>query len=335
MEYGRCVDDCDYTCAEGAFSGDDACDVLIDVAQGMGQNQVSALGAYRMQCAPQAECALLRTSIAGNENCCPTSLGLSNYNALCPKEFPKSVCSSACAPAFLYFHQKCGNWVENNMTATDADIADEMQTTSDICRGTLLRDGARRAYESVSGSSTVYLSVGAYIMAVPPILFFMLFVFFGRHVSTLFRMIVAGAAFAIGILWPTLSPFFGRCGMGAEAGLQSACDTEGPPPVTAGTLGQIAFACVVASCTAYTCRQKLRVGNGIQGFIVGYIVAMWTTNLWIGGMTQNLDTTWLIFGIQLLFGAGGAFLNVVFPVRPPRAARAARGAWLGASEIHV
>ena len=107
--------------------------------------------------------------------------------------------------------------------------------------------------------------------------------------------------------------------MGAEAGLQSACDTEGPPPVTAGTLGQIAFACVVASCTAYTCRQKLRVGNGIQGFIVGYIVAMWTTNLWIGGMTQNLDTTWLIFGIQLLFGAGGAFLNVVFPVRtlPP------------------
>ena len=42
-----------------------------------------------------------------------------------------------------------------------------------------------------------------------------------------------------------------------------------------------------------------------------------TPNLWIGGMTQNLDTTWLIFGIQLLFGAGGAFLNVVFPVRPP------------------
>ncbi len=78
----------------------------------------------------------------------------------------------------------------------------------------------------------------------------------------------------------------------------------GPPPVTAGTLGQIAFACVVASCTAYTCRQKLRVGNGIQGFIVGYIVAMWTTNLWIGGMTQNVDTTWLVFGIQLLFGAG-------------------------------
>ena len=66
------------------------------------------------------------------------------------------------------------------------------------------------------------------------------------------------------------------------------------------------------------------MGNGIQGFIVGYIVAMWTTNLWIGGMTQNVDTTWLVLGIQLLFGAGGAFLNVVFPVRLPPAPRRPR-----------
>ena len=68
MEYGRCVDDCDYTCNEAAFSGDSACDVLIPVAQGMGENQVSALGAYRMQCAPEAECALLRTSALRTNN---------------------------------------------------------------------------------------------------------------------------------------------------------------------------------------------------------------------------------------------------------------------------
>ena len=89
-------------------------------------------------------------------------------------------------------------------------------------------------------------------------------------------------------------------------GLSKACNVDETQAVTAGTLANIAFSCVVAACASFTSRQKKRVGNGIQGFVLGYIIAMWTTNLWIGGMTQNVDTTWLVFGIQLLFGAGGS-----------------------------
>ena len=202
-----------------------------------------------------------------------------------------------------------------------------MQTTADICQGTMLRDGARMIYEAVSGSKTVYLSVGAYVMILPPLVFLLLFVFFGRHLATLFRMLICGGAFALAILWPTLSQFFGVCGLGAEmGGLSKACNVDETQAVTAGTLANIAFSCVVAACASFTSRQKKRVGNGIQGFVLGYIIAMWTTNLWIGGMTQNVDTTWLVFGIQLLFGAGG---SVSPKSLPPRSASCCRGVNLG------
>ena len=267
------------------------------------------------------------TAAVAKSACCPTDLGLSNYQAVCPKEFPFNTCGSACAPVFLFFWSECGDWARTNLTTTDPDIAGEMQTTADICQGTMLRDGARMIYEAVSGSKTVYLSVGAYVMIMPPFVFLLLFVFFGRHLATLFRMLICGGAFALVILWPTLSQFFGVCGLGAEmGGLSKACNVDETQAVTAGTLANIAFSCVVAACASFTSRQKKRVGNGIQGFVLGYIIAMWTTNLWIGGMTQNVDTTWLVFGIQLLFGAGG---SVSPKSLPPRSASCCRGVNLG------
>ena len=65
-EFGRCQDDCNYNCREGMFSGANECDVLIPVSN-LGENQLPALGAYKMKCDRATECKLLQSEIAANE----------------------------------------------------------------------------------------------------------------------------------------------------------------------------------------------------------------------------------------------------------------------------
>ena len=65
-EFGRCQDDCNYNCREGMFSGANQCDVLIPVSN-LGENQLPALGAYKMKCDRATECKLLQSEIAANE----------------------------------------------------------------------------------------------------------------------------------------------------------------------------------------------------------------------------------------------------------------------------
>lgn len=75
----------------------------------------------------------------------------------------------------------------------------------------------------------------------------------------------------------------------------------------------IAFAMMVALLAGYACRQMKNFGNGVQGFTLGFVIAMWTTDLWIGGITQSMDMDFVVLMISAAFGAGGATVNILFP----------------------
>eukprot|EP01043_Picozoa_sp_COSAG02_P000221 COSAG02_NODE_4_length_69935_cov_46.806590_29_plen_824_part_00 len=96
-------------------------------------------------------------------------------------------------------------------------------------------------------------------------------------------------------------------------GVAVACD-EDRPPLTADVVFDIAFAALVAVLAGYTCRQMVTFGNIVQGFTLGFVVASWTTDLWIGSITQEMSMDFVVLAISTMFGAGGAALNVFFPV---------------------
>ena len=93
----------------------------------------------------------------------------------------------------------------------------------------------------------------------------------------------------------------------------SAACTE-LPPISADLVFDLAFGSLIAVFAGYTCRQRKHFGNAVQGFTLGYVVTLWTTDLWIGGVTQTMSMDFVVLIISTMFGAGGAALNVLFPL---------------------
>ena len=305
-QYEKCTSNCSLECDSAAFSGGNACDVLVLPRP--------AEQAYLTTCDGNEQrdlghvCALLLQDISSNPSCCPTVEGISEHDAECPAGFPLDQCSFQCAPSLLYYFQKCRTLYDGT------DDAPRLANAALNCEEAMLREEARDVL--ADGQHYTYLPVAAWVMALVPYLFFLVFVFFGRHVATIFRMVVAAVALSVPILWPVVSPFIQTCGIGSEnsgVGLVSAGCSAERPPISAATLVQPIFAVMVGAGAAYTCRNLRGVGNCVQGFALGYVLAAWATDILIGGVTQNVDTQWMLMGISALSGGGAATLNYMFP----------------------
>ncbi len=262
------------------------------------------------------------------------------YFAVCPNGLPSYTCSIECAPTVLYFWSECSELYQNHTewTALSNDgletipLVDALANSARLCQDTLYREGAKAVYEQLA---VVYFPFAGWIILMVPFFVFLVFVFFGRHLSSLFRMVVGAGACSMQILWPALAPFIARCGIGVaryaphlhmqpprcfshvsfarSEGVAAACDAD-RPPLTADVVFDIAFATLVAVLAGYTCRQIVTFGNAVQGFTLGFVVASWTTDLWIGSITQEMSMDFVVLIISALFGAGGAVLNILFPV---------------------
>lgn len=223
-----------------------------------------------------------------------------------------------CAPEFLYFWTQCAELYQNQtaFTALSNDgtetvaLLPALESAAVICRGTVYREGAKSIYQELA---VYYFPFAGWIILMVPFMFFLVFVFFGRHLASLFRMVVGAGAFGMQILWPAVAPFIARCGIGISSeSVAAACTTE-RPAITADVIFDIVFAFMVALLAGYACRQLKTVGNTVQGFTLGFVVATWTTDLWIGGVTQNMDMDFVVLAISAMFGLAGAVLNVLFP----------------------
>ena len=141
------------------------------------------------------------------------------YFAVCPNELPSYTCSIECAPTVLYFWSECSELYQNHTehTAVTNDglatipLADALANSARLCQDTLYREGAKAVYDKLA---VIYFPFAGWIILMVPFLFFLLFVFFGRHLSSLFRMVIAAGACSMQILWPALAPFIARCGIG-------------------------------------------------------------------------------------------------------------------------
>ena len=295
-------DDCDnYACQSDEFSGaynnGIGCKVLVPLAD-VGESLLPAEGVWQMRCQQETRCALLKEQIAQDRNCCPHGSSISEYFAVCPNGFPTYTCNIQCAPSFLYFWNECSELYLNHTEYTGLSndgtetlpLVSLLQHAGSVCQGTLMREGAKHIYEALAQA---YFPFGGWIILMVPFMFFLVFVFFGRHLSSLFRMTIGIVAFTTPILWPAIAPFIARCGIGIESTngdgtVGGACDGE-RPPFTAELLVTVIFSVMVGMLAGYTCRQLPHIGNAVQGYTLGYVLARWTTDLWIGGMTQNLD----------------------------------------------
>ena len=119
----------------------------------------------------------------------------------------------------LYFWSECAELYQNHTeyTALSNDgletipLLTALENSAELCRGTVYREGAKAIYEELA---VVYFPFAGWIILAVPFFFFLLFVFFGRHLASLFRMTVGAGAFGLQILWPALAPFIARCGIG-------------------------------------------------------------------------------------------------------------------------
>lgn len=119
----------------------------------------------------------------------------------------------------LYFWHECAELYQNHTvyTALSNDgletipLLTALENSAALCQDTVYREGARAIYEQLY---VYYFPFAGWIILMVPFFFCLLFVFFGRHLSSLFRMTVGSAACSMQILWPALAPFITRCGIG-------------------------------------------------------------------------------------------------------------------------
>lgn len=121
----------------------------------------------------------------------------------------------------LYFYSECVELYQNHTryTALSNDgltripLAEALETSAAVCRGTIYREGAMAIYAQLE---VVYLPFAAWILLLVPFLICLVFVFFGRHLSSLFRMLVGAGACGFQIFWPAVAPFVARCSIGLD-----------------------------------------------------------------------------------------------------------------------
>ena len=155
-------------------------------------------------------------SSRAHPNCLPHAC---RYFAVCPNGLPAYTCAVQCAPTVLYFWNECAELYQNHTewTALSNDglstipLLTALETSAALCEETVYREGAKAIYEELH---VHYFPFAGWIILMLPFFFCLIFVFFGRHLSSLFRTAVGAGACSMQILWPALAPYIARCGIG-------------------------------------------------------------------------------------------------------------------------
>ena len=276
-------------------------------------------------------CEELLLEISESEECCP--LVLPGESDSCQFGYPRSGCSAECgAGYYMEFGQEC---LERNFKFNESNgVAFRMMTqTYGDCRASMLFRGAQDLY---ANSKLAYIPYGGLLMFLLPLAFFSIFIFFGKQLSTMFRMLVGGTAMGFAIAWPSVAPFFTGCAVELD-GIDVVTICEETPAIDPAIAITLALAVLTFCQSAYTCRQVPAFGNAVQGFSLGVVFIILVLNVsihalptttrtpgrsltdcvWvqmlIGGMTETSDTSWLILGMYVTMGTVGAVFNIFMP----------------------
>jgi hypothetical protein len=254
--------------------------------------------AYNMACDQARQCRVLRATIAANDNCCSDA-------AACPHGYPMHQCPVLCAPTLLYYYSQCEQ--HHNRSSHERDYF--LDETKELCEDSLMFDGARAMF---AANSVGYFPLASYVMASIPLLLFLFFIFFGRHVRLLFQMFAGFICFFSPIFWSAISPYITACGFVLDGhGMAVTCSER--PPLKAMDAAMVVFAVVVGFQAMYTCRQVDKFGCAVQGFSLGCVAAFWMVDVMVGGLKQSEDTSWMVLGVVCAIGLSGSVCNVLMP----------------------
>lgn len=255
------------------------------------------------QCARNAFCAELLIEVEENEACCPGT-------STCQGFGPIETCSVECAAAvYMEFAREC---LDYGYRANETVPRLQMDTTREICRSNLLRHGAEALY---ADNRLAYIPFGGLLLFIIPLFFCGVFIFFGKQLATMFRMLVGGISVGFAVAWPTISPYIASCEITLD-GAEVVTICTDAPDFEAKTVIALGLVILVFFQSAYSCRQIEYFGNAVQGFTLGvvFIVLMVNVLLARDSATQHsAESSWLILGMYLTTGSLCAALNIFFP----------------------
>lgn len=307
-EYRKCTSDCKYNCTAASFA---ACDVQMKVGD-FGTRAVPAKDAYSLACDKTTQCSSLKAEIWTDAQCCGKTSA--DRKAKCGVAgLPKDACTKNCAPRVLYFWSECEETVGKN----DSVAQEAGQEANKMCRQALLTEGARLLYAEFSST---YLPNAAWVLAMVPFCFCLVFVFFGRHLTSIFRCLIGGIACWIPVAWPLLSPIIAKCSFGVQGDdLDAGCEKDWfGSSMSAMFILQFAFSIVVFFMAAFTVRALQNFGHAIQGFALGFVLCAWTLDAMLGtvssvGGVDRDELGWLDFSVLIFFGVIFSILTVLLP----------------------
>jgi hypothetical protein len=243
--------------------------------------------------------------IEENPSCCPSPAPLSGDEDICERGYgPVGECSLECASQiYMEFADECLDYgYRSNQTVAKL----QMDRTYRLCRAGLLRAGAEALY---ADNKLAYIPYGGLLLFILPLFFFGVFIFFGKQLATMFRMLVGGTAMGFAIAWPAVSPYFTACEIGLDGSEVVTVCTD-TPDIESGLVISLALAAVTFFQAGYTCRQLESFGNAVQGFTLGVIFVILLLNMLLGEVRETAETSWLILGMYVTMGAIGAIFNV-------------------------
>jgi hypothetical protein len=272
--YDECRRSCNSTCVvQTAQLG---CDVEVTFPSASSRGAfppmkfAAALG-FKYACDKPLFCKqLLDRLVTSDPNCCTMA---------CPGGFPRAECSTACAPKVMIFYAGCGDVY--NMSHP---LGKPMREAEQMCYKGLVSVAAKSAYERISVMFDVPFAL--WVMAGVPIFFFLFLAFFGRMVSTMFRVITGFLATCLPLLFPALVPYINACSY--EVNMQSmetGCNQM--PDFTALVFVQLFMSVYVGFLGAYASKHNATFGNIVQGFLLSYILVVQTADIWLGYVNDD------------------------------------------------
>jgi hypothetical protein len=187
-----------------------------------------------------------------------------------------------------------------------------MDATQKICRSNLLRYGAEALY---ANNRLAYIPYGGLLLFIIPLFFFGVFIFFGKQLATMFRMLVGGISVGFAVAWPTISPYMASCEITLDGSDVVTICTDAPE-LEAKMVIALGLAVLIFFQSAYTCRQIEYFGNAVPGFTLGIIFIVLVLNVMIARDTESQkssESSWLMLGMYLTMGSVFASLNVFLP----------------------
>eukprot|EP01043_Picozoa_sp_COSAG02_P067757 COSAG02_NODE_11003_length_1813_cov_281.949825_1_plen_375_part_01 len=258
-------------------------------------------------CARTAFCDELMLEVEENEACCP--LRTPGLNT-CEGYGPIETCSVECAASiYMEFSREC---LAYGYRANETVPRRQMDETQKICRSNLLRYGAEALY---ANNRLAYIPYGGLLLFIIPLFFFGVFIFFGKQLATMFRMLVGGISVGFAVAWPTISPYMASCEITLDGSDVVTICTDAPE-LEAKMVIALGLAVLIFFQSAYTCRQIEYFGNAVQGFTLGIIFIVLVLNVMIARDTESQkssESSWLMLGMYLTMGSVFASLNVFLP----------------------